>query len=201
MRYLFVICILLYSVNAQAINFKTDNAGPGISGQFIDLQNGYGSGIDIPLGRLVIGATYYDLSGAGPPVDSNGSALLNFVYSSTENVFTITGGVPDVSIPDWTILLSGSFDTFEIIPTKLNDGIRIEGMGDFLEAIVLRDKLGVPDAYMYGLEMSIPNFDVGVDIPWLTRVNSIEPDLTPEPATIALVGIGLLSLPLLRKRK
>ncbi len=189
---------LMAAPSAQAvaiIDFGTGSAPA--SGVFSLLAGGNASGAGIPVGALTVtGAPVsgvFDTSGAGPGnslfTDLNGSAVLAF--NTATNVVTITGGVPVLGIADGTVLLSGSFTSFEADANGLHDAI-----GPDTKSTLLLTALGLPTNTpfsFFGFSLTAQPIPGAVSS-WNVTSTDFKNTAVPEPGSMLLLGTGLFGL-------
>jgi hypothetical protein len=152
----------------------------------------------------------YDLSGANGGVggiDANGTALLNF--NTVAGTLSIVGGVPGLGIPNGTLLVNGTTDTFNVKCSSTGANpcsqITVDTIaGPDTKSPLLLRALGLPLGATFTLAngFSIGNITTvantykafSTDIP----NNS---DVTPEPGSMLLFGTGLIGLTSVLRRR
>ena len=180
-------CMTL-SANAGAIiDFGTGLAPTG--GVITLLPGNNATGAGIPIGVLNIsgapmGLNQYIPTGAAV----GGNASLDF--DTIANTITITGGIPALDIPNGTVLLSGSFTSWEISSEGL------EGFGPDAKNAELLAALGLSA----DTKFSFFGFSLtGEAIPGAANTfAAISTDIknteVPEPSSLILLGCGLIGL-------
>ena len=181
-------CMTLSANAAAIIDFGTGLAPTG--GVITLLPGNNVTGQAIPIGVLNIsgapmGLLQYIPTGAA----IGGNASLDF--STIANTITITGGIPALNIPNGTVLLTGSFTSWE----TSSDGL-IEAFGPDTKNAALLAALGLSA----DTKFSFFGFSLtGEAIPGAANTfAAISTDMknteVPEPSSLILLGCGLIGL-------
>lgn len=203
--------ILLAGSPAMAIpviDFGTGTAGTG--GLITALGGGNYSGSDIRVDALNISDAplnngVHDLSGAILCGSCTGGSAASLNFNTLTNVITITGGVPAAGIAIGTTLLSGSFSSFTVFfpaPTTLS----FSGLGSDVKDSGLLTYIGLLASTPFNF------FGFTISANWKPgatphpKGTAYSTDITntaavSEPATLLLLGSGLIGLGLLARRR
>jgi hypothetical protein len=192
---LFLIIGMVSTASAlPVIDFGTGGVGAGGS---ITFSGGNAVGVNIPVNNLLIidapsNNGSYNTSGVatGSSNDSDGSAALSF--DTQANTISITGGVPLLSIPDGTVLLSGTFSSFSI------DGFKLSGQGFDTKSALLLRAMGLPTDSVFFFD----GFTIQVSATDPRAISTDFPNRqVPEPLTLLLLGVGLIGIGVSRRFK
>lgn len=203
-RLLAVLAIVAFTMGgsvAQAtplIDFGTGLAGKG--GTITDTGSEV-IGAGILIGALTVdglGAMdgVYLATGTGSGNFPPNPGVLNFTFGAgISNYIEVVGGVADLSVPDGTLLLSGSFTSFSFM--QIGDVFEVHGIGTNMISPLLLTALGIP----VDTPFQFSGFSVATD-----QLEAYSTDLTstpvPEPGSLLLLGTGLLGLAgVVRRRK
>jgi hypothetical protein len=199
--------LFLFPVPAQAVTIIDFDQG-SVSGGVYYTDGVNASGTNIPMDILKIidspvygpGTTTFDLTGDGsfsgndPDDPTDSTAILNF--DTATNSIEIIGGVPALSIPNGTTLLSGSFSNFALFDGPW--GIK----GFLSEGPDTKN----PDLLMaIGLSPDTPFRFFGFTIATSSGGEVFSADIAntavPEPSTLLLLGSGLMTLGFVARQK
>jgi hypothetical protein len=189
--------LILLSAPAYAvaiIDFGTGDAG---SGGTITISGGNAIGVAIPIDSLTVNGTAFDkvynLSGTAASSNQDGDLAAALIFDTTQNSISIIGGIPELFIPDQTVLLTGTFSSFE-----LQNGLfvgSLEGTGPDVKSPLLLRALGLPtDTKFEFYGFSIGFNTKGTGSPYTATSTDIINTEVPEPGSLILIGSGLLGL-------
>jgi hypothetical protein len=194
-----VIATVAISTQAYAVpvlDFGTGSAGPG--GTITSLGGGNYSGAGIPVDVLTVtgapGAGVYDTSGAFASGTAVGGTSAVLAFNTVAGTISITGGVPFFGIGPAAPLLSGSFSSFSGTSCGTSC-LYFTGVGPDVKDPDLLTALGLSPT----LPFEFFGFTISADFSGTTGTgHAISTDIVntavPEPATLLLLGSGLVSL-------
>jgi hypothetical protein len=186
------VAVLAFGVGqAQAAPIVIDFAG--FSGGSVVVNGGTYTGSNIPVGFLQLINT---------PQNSGSyttNAVMNFAYGGGDNWVNIVGGFAPAGLEDGSILLSGTFSSFNVGATP--NGISIQAGGPDTKNPVLLTFAGLPvdtQFVLFGMTM-----DMSTDTSGVSKAisSSMSNTAVPDPgSTLLLLGMGLTGLVAVRRR-
>ena len=188
---------------APVIDFGTGTAGQG--GNIITTAGGNLVGTGIPVGVFTYAGT--PVGSGGGPVFGNATGFFPGNYGSLDfntstGAISVTGCIPSLSIgtsgcPTPQTLLTGNITSFQ------NLGVGIFITGGLATAPSVSAALGLPSGLPYDL---FPSFSTTIGLTNLGNGSAaistdIRASAVPEPATMVLLGTGLVAAFRARRRK
>jgi hypothetical protein len=182
------------------LDFSTGGAGPGGT---IVISSGGVVGTGILLDMLTYTSEYespssrvFDLSGRGTGL-SGSTAILNFQVGTAGNYLEVIGGVPELGVPDGTVLLSGYFTYYDY---RAGNGFgAFWGTGRDEKSDALLRALGLPP----DLSFDFFGFTIGLQQGADGRYVAVSTDIVnrvPGPSMLVGLGAGLLALAIVARR-
>ena len=204
------LALVMIPATAQALPLSIDfgSGEAGVGGLITLLSGPNATGSGIPVDILTVQGTaskdgVYETSGSfsfkDPSGNNDKAAVLSF--NTETGAISIVGGVPSLSIPDDTTLLSGTFSSFTVLQPYANT-LSVMGSGSDTKNVTLLTALGIDPKTQWGFF----GFSITSDFNGVTgKGDAISTDITntrvPEPSALLLLGSGLVGVLALRRKQ